>query len=90
MYGGKGTGMKMIGAREPRENEQIDEMESEESVKFSYAGDPPQPNPLDYRFMYITANRWADTGGGWSVLAILVAGGLCLLPMLVFVLIFGR
>ena len=82
--------MKKIVAREPIVNEQSEEMDNEDSVRFSYEGNPPQPNPLDYRFMYITANRWADTGGGWSVLAILAAGALCLLPMLVFILLFGR
>jgi hypothetical protein len=72
-----------------KKRDELDE-ESDQTVDFTYMGGPPQPNPLDYRFMFIVANRWADTGGCWSVIGILVAGGLCLLPMIVYVWIFTR
>jgi|GEM_PF-5432392 len=34
----------------------------EELVNFSYEGKPLPPNLMDYRFMYLSMSRWADTG----------------------------
>jgi hypothetical protein len=77
-------------AKKRPETDTTERERDEESVEFSYTGTPPGPNPLDYRYMYITANRWADTGGCWSVVGILFAGGLCLLPVLLYIWILTR
>ena len=34
----------------------------EEEINFSYEGKPLPPNLLDYRYMFLSMSRWADTG----------------------------
>jgi hypothetical protein len=48
-------------------------------VDFKYEGPPPNHNLLDYRYMTIEMNRWADTAeaGCASYLLVLGAGVLC-------------
>ncbi len=52
-------------------------------VDFKYLGEPPSRNLLDYRYMTIEMNRWADTSeaGCVSYLIVLGVGALCFVLM---------
>jgi hypothetical protein len=69
-----------------RKGKEPDEF-GDDDLDFEYEGEPPHPNLLDYRHMFITMTRWAysDT----SCLNVIIAAVLVVLACFILLTLYG-